>query len=97
RKKAKRARYAAEVAVPLVGRPARQFVREMTRVQTALGHAQDGAVSVQELELLAPTVDNAFALGRLQVLEEQRLTARFGIFGPVWKRASQRSRRRWLR
>lgn len=96
RKGAKRARYAAEVAQPLLGRPAEKFVREMTRVQTALGHAQDGAVSVQELDRLAPGVDNALPLGRVQVLEEQRLTAQVGRFGPVWKRAAAPKRLRWL-
>ncbi len=97
RKKAKRARYAAEVARPQCGRPATRFVKEMKRVQTALGRAQDGAVSVVELERLAPGVDNAFALGRAQVLEERRIAAQVGAFGRVWKRASGRRVRRWLR
>lgn len=97
RKKAKRARYAAEVARPRSDRSAKEFLRAMKRVQTALGHTQDGALSVVEYERLAPAVDNAFALGRAHVLEEQRIAAQVGAFDAVWKAASRRKLRRWLR
>lgn len=97
RKKAKRARYAAEAVRPSFGKPAACFARRMKRVQTVLGHAQDSTVGSAELAALAHIVPDPFALGRAQVLEDQRLAAAVAAFGPVWDKASRPALRRWLR
>jgi len=50
--KVKRARYAAELAQTLVGRPAKQFVARAKKVQDILGEHQDAAVAEGRLRAL---------------------------------------------
>ncbi len=50
--KVKRARYAAELAQTLVGRPAKQFVTRAKKVQDILGEHQDAAVAEGRLRAL---------------------------------------------
>jgi CHAD domain-containing protein len=50
RKLAKQARYAAEAAVPVMGKPVRRFARAMERVQDHLGGHQDAVVARAWLE-----------------------------------------------
>jgi CHAD domain-containing protein len=50
--KVKRARYAAELAQTLVGRPAKQFVTRAKKVQDILGEHQDAAVAEERLRAL---------------------------------------------
>ncbi|MBT2206668.1 CYTH and CHAD domain-containing protein [Actinomadura sp. NEAU-AAG7] len=68
RKAAKRARYAAEVAVPVLGVAARRVVKDAKRIQEVLGEHQDGVIAMQHLEEAARrarAVADAFALGVL--------------------------------
>lgn len=58
--KAKRVRYAAEVARPVVGKPARTVGKAMAGVQETLGIHQDSVVQRQWLSMLA---DRAFEAG----------------------------------
>ena len=88
RKAAKRARYAGEAITPALGKPARQFTREMKRVQTVLGERQDAVVARgldRELGMSAYLAgENAFTYGLLFERETQ-LAARL----------EQQAQRRW--
>ena len=46
----KRARYAADVAVPIVGKPARSFAKAASRLQDVLGELNDGVVAAAWLD-----------------------------------------------
>jgi CHAD domain-containing protein len=73
RVRAKRARYAAEVAEPLIGKRARKFVERARKFQDVAGENQDAVVAEQRLRRLArdgPGV--AFVAGRLAERQRER-------------------------
>ncbi|MEV7283968.1 CYTH and CHAD domain-containing protein [Streptomyces sp. NPDC093252] len=76
RKKAKRARYAAEAAVPALGGPAGGLVKSMKAVQSLLGDHQDSVMTREALRDLARQAhtagESAFTYGVLYGREEQR-------------------------
>jgi CHAD domain-containing protein len=76
RKAAKRMRYTAEVAVPVLGRRARKLVKAAKKVQEALGDRQDTVVTrdlCRTIGLAAFAAgENAWTYGRLHALEEAR-------------------------
>jgi CHAD domain-containing protein len=96
--KAKRARYAAELAVAAVGRPADRFVEKAKRLQDILGEHQDAVVAEERLRELLGGVRGrraGFLVGRL--LERQRarrLTAR-AEFARYWPKVKRRGRQAW--
>ena len=65
--KAKRARYAADVAVPVVGEPAKTYTKAMGALQDVLGDHHDCSVAAEWLRGALPgaTKAEAFALGLL--------------------------------
>jgi len=100
RKAAKRTRYAAEVAAPVLGKRARTFVRRITKVQSLLGDQQDTVIARQlerRLGIAAHQAgENAFSYGLFYErdacmagdYQEQALAA--------WQAASAPRFRRWL-
>ncbi|MFF3498098.1 CHAD domain-containing protein [Streptomyces sp. NPDC003247] len=76
RKKAKRTRYAAEAAVPALGEPAADLVRQMKSLQGLLGDHQDSVMTREALRDLAAEAhaagEDAFAYGLLYGREERR-------------------------
>jgi CHAD domain-containing protein len=76
RKAAKRVRYAAESARPVVGSAARDLAEAMADVQEVLGAHNDSVVIRPLLRRLAAEADaagdSAFTFGRLHALEEWR-------------------------
>ncbi|MGR7024622.1 CYTH and CHAD domain-containing protein [Geodermatophilus sp. URMC 62] len=76
RKAAKRVRYTAEVAAPLLGTPAEALVACTKQVQDVLGEAQDTVVARAVCTRLAAAATGAgedtFTYGRLHALEEWR-------------------------
>jgi len=69
--RAKRARYAAEVAEPLVGKPARRFVSQAKTFQDVAGEHQDAVVAERTLRgLVRAEPQLTFVAGRL--VERQR-------------------------
>ncbi|MCD2185787.1 CYTH and CHAD domain-containing protein [Actinomycetospora soli] len=77
RKKAKRLRYATELAQPVLGKPARRLKRRMKAVQELLGVHQDAAVTCATLLELAGEGDRRevahdFTLGVLHASEVAR-------------------------
>ncbi|TDD79326.1 CYTH and CHAD domain-containing protein [Actinomadura rubrisoli] len=68
RKAAKRARYAAELAVPVLGVAAKRVAKDAKRIQEVLGDYQDGVIAMEHLQAAgtrARAVSDAFALGVL--------------------------------
>jgi CHAD domain-containing protein len=100
RRAAKRARYAAEVASPVYGKPARRFTRRMKTVQSVLGTHQDAVIArdmIRELGVRAHLEgENAFSYGLLH--ERQTTTARESErrAAKKWKHSSRPKYRKWL-
>ncbi|AOP45864.1 CYTH and CHAD domain-containing protein [Streptomyces lydicus] len=101
RKAAKRTRYAAEVARPALGRPAKKFAKRVKRVQQLLGDHQDSVVARDALRELATQAQQAgeggFTFGLLYGREEARAAERERELPRVWKKASRRKYRAALR
>jgi CHAD domain-containing protein len=76
RKAAKRVRYMCEVAVPAVGKPAKQLRRRTEKLQKVLGDHQDAAVARPTLHCLGLEADrhgnSAFTYGVLYATEHFR-------------------------
>jgi CHAD domain-containing protein len=95
--RAKRARYAAEVAERVVGKAARRVVERAKEFQDASGEHQDAVVAEETLRRLAEGTEAqvAFAAGRLAELQhETRLLARREI-PRAWKRLDKAGRKAW--
>jgi len=96
--RAKRARYAAEAAAPVVGDKATSFARALAGVQTVLGDHQDAIVAEAWLRgsmasadpAAQATVDELIALQRAEAEQCRRR------WRPAWKRASAKTLRSWL-
>jgi len=101
RKSARRARYAAEVARPAAGKPARTFARQMKKVQTVIGDHQDTVISRQAARDLGIGAhlagENAFTYGLLYERELHRAERLQAETRRVWKRASRPRYRRWMK
>jgi len=101
RRAAKRTRYAAEVAAPVCGKPARRFAQRMKAMQTTLGTHQDAVIARNTIRELGVRVhlegENAFTFGLLHehntgaARDSERRAWR------AWKRASRPKYRRWMR
>jgi CHAD domain-containing protein len=90
RKAAKRARYTAEVVEPVLGRRAKALRREMKRVQTVLGHAQDTVITREHCRRIGLAAElageNPWTYGRLHALEEARAARAEERFQARWRR-----------
>ncbi|MFC9912290.1 CHAD domain-containing protein [Streptomyces sp. NPDC127197] len=90
RKKAKRARYAAEAAAPALGRSASLLVSSMKELQGLLGEHQDSVMSREALKELADQAhaagESSFTYGVLYGREEQRATAVEEELPGAWER-----------
>jgi CHAD domain-containing protein len=95
--RAKRARYAAEVAEPVVGKPARRVVERAREFQDVTGEHQDAVVAEQKLGALAGSGDPgiAFVAGRLAERQRARRHAARRRVGPAWKRLERAGRKAW--
>lgn len=88
RKKAKRLRYAAEAAKPVLGKRAKRLAKAAERIQESLGELQDSVVSREHLRSLAAQAEeegaSAFSFGRLHALEQQRAAEARTQFARDW-------------
>lgn len=101
RKAARRARYASEVAVAVVGRAARRSAKRAHRVQEVLGTQHDAVVRQETLRRLAHQAEldgeSTFTYGRLHALEQAAAAeAERAARTPV-RRAVRRAHRHWTR
>jgi CHAD domain-containing protein len=94
--RAKRARYATEMAAPVVGKPARRLIERAREFQDVTGAHQDAVVAEQKLrELVESDATLAFVAGRLvERQRERRRDARRKI-AQAWKRLERAGRKAW--
>ncbi|OKK19527.1 metal-binding protein [Streptomyces sp. CB00455] len=101
RKAAKRARYAAEAAVPALGKPAKHLAKAVKTVQTLLGDHQDSVVARDALRALAAQADgageSAFTWGLLHAREEALAQRYEEDLSDVWDKAASPRLRAALR
>jgi len=96
RKRAKRARYAAELGRDVFGKPAGRFAKRLTDVQDGLGELQDAVVAEERLRSLRLPNDSTFVAGVL-VCGERAARARARDRWPrLWKAAETKRYRRWF-
>ena len=90
RKAAKRVRYTAEVAAPVLGDPVGELVEEMKQLQDLLGERQDTVVTRAQARQLGVAAfaagENAWTYGRLEALEEARADRAERDFWNAWPR-----------
>jgi len=94
----KRARYAAELAEPEAGKPARRVAKSAAGLQDVLGAHQDAIVAEARLrELLARTTSAgaAFAAGRLVEGEHTRRSEARAALPKVWRKLERAAERAW--
>ncbi|WP_345655206.1 CYTH and CHAD domain-containing protein [Streptomyces tremellae] len=94
RKAAKRVRYAAQAAVPGIGRPAARFAKRVKKVQRLLGEHQDAVVAraaVRELAVQAHAAgEPSFTWGLLHADEDARARACERELPRVWREVAKR-------
>jgi CHAD domain-containing protein len=96
---AKRTRYAAEAAQPVLGSRAGKFARAVEALQELLGAHQDAVLARQVLRGLATaprTGAAAFTFGVLYAGETERIAAARARFPAAWRRAAAPAHRKWL-
>jgi CHAD domain-containing protein len=96
--KAKRARYAAELAAPAVGHAVERFVDRVKKLQDILGEHQDAAVAearLRELAKEAPGPRAGFVAGLLVERQHARRQAARAAFEDCWREVQRRGRKAW--
>ncbi len=98
--RAKRARYAAELAEQSIGKPASQFIRQVKNFQGLLGSHQDAVMTEHRLrELLqsSKSVKAGFSVG--QIVERLRMRRHHvrNQFSACWKKVRKRGKDAWGR
>lgn len=100
RKAAKRARYAADAAVPTIGADAAAFAARVKDLQSILGEHHDSVVSRDLLRTLALGAyragENTFTYGRLHAFEEGVAAEEERQYARAWRAASRKKLRRWF-
>jgi CHAD domain-containing protein len=99
RKSAKRARYAAESAVLVSGKPATRLAERMEALQNVLGEHQDSVAAQSLLLQLAMAAqvsgENGFTFGLLYAQERARADDARRAYEPALRKASTTRARRW--
>ncbi len=96
--KVKRARYAAELARPSVGKPAVRFLRESKAFQELLGEHNDAVVTEQRLRMLLRHAQGglvAVSLGRLLERQSERRRKARAALPEAWGRLEKRGKKAW--
>lgn len=97
---AKRARYAAEVCVPVIGIPAEAFAAQLGRVTEELGLQQDAAVAGEVVLRAAQSpriaTSTGFVLGRLLGEARAEIARSRRGFPELWASATAPSYRAWF-
>jgi CHAD domain-containing protein len=96
--KAKRARYAAELAQSTARKGAAKFIRSVKVLQDDLGKHQDAVVGEQRVRALFAESKGqraAFAAGRLVERQRQRRENVRASFRSIWKKVDKRGKKVW--
>ncbi|MBO2449088.1 CYTH and CHAD domain-containing protein [Actinomadura barringtoniae] len=91
RKSAKKARYAAELAVPVLGQAAKDVAKNAKRVQEVLGDYQDGVIAMDHLRDAATRVterSEAFTIGVLYGVERCEALRSISKLEATWEETS---------
>ena len=96
--RAKRCRYAAEVAAVAVGKPARRLASAVAELQEVLGEHQDAVVAQAWLRSVAPELSPTEALVAGQLVAGQRAVADASrrTWRDAWDRADRPKLRAWM-
>ncbi len=101
RKAAKQLRYAAEVAVPAIGRPADRTRRRARAITKVLGEHQDTVVTrpmLRDLGVRAHLAgENGFTFGLLHGQEQAKAAETEQRFREIWPKVTTKKARAWLR
>jgi CHAD domain-containing protein len=90
----KRARYAADLAAPELGRRGERFVQIAKQMQDVLGDHQDAVFAEERIRTwVASDPAGAFAAGRLVQLERDRKAAARAAWPAVWRQLDAAARR----
>jgi CHAD domain-containing protein len=92
---AKRVRYAAEAAEPVVGKIATQFAEAAAALQDVLGDHQD-SVTAQRWLRGAGQDQRAFVAGELSAIEREAAARDRAEWQKVWKKLNRKRLRRWM-
>jgi CHAD domain-containing protein len=97
---AKRARYAAEVCVPVIGIPAEAFASQLSRITEELGQQQDATVAGEIVLRAAQSpriaTSTGFVLGRLLGESRAEIARSRRSFPDLWTSATAPSYRAWF-
>ena len=96
--KTKRARYAAELAEPMVGKAATRFIKNACTVQDVLGMHQDAIqaeVHVREFLKQSTSVRAAFVAGRMVERQRERRERARKNMQTLWKGLLKRGEKAW--
>jgi CHAD domain-containing protein len=100
RKAGKRLRYAAEIAGPAVGKPAKRLKRRAKTVHKLLGDHQDAVVARPVIRELAAQAHldggNGFTFGILHRLETNRADQAEQDLPHAWKKLRKPKNTKWL-
>ncbi|MGH3876411.1 MAG: CHAD domain-containing protein [Actinophytocola sp.] len=101
RKAAKRIRYAAEVAVPAVGKPADRTRKRARKVTKILGDHQDSVVVRPVVRAVGAQAhaagENGFTFGLLHERQRMRADEAADRFDGAWDRLEAKKHRQWLK
>lgn len=92
---AKRVRYAAEAAQPIVGKAATRNAEAAAALQDVLGDHQD-SVTAQQWLREAGRGPRAFVAGELTALERETAARDRAAWHNVWKKLDRKRLRRWM-
>ena len=99
RKKAKRFRYAAESARPVLGARAKALAVAAKQVQQALGEHQDSVIARRRLREYGAKAhidgENGFSFGRMHALEQHHADEQEREFNAAWEALRHKKRHRW--
>lgn len=99
RKKAKRFRYAAESARPVLGARAKALAGAAKQVQQALGEHQDSVIARERLREYGAKAyvdgENGFSFGRMHALEQQHAEEQEREFNTAWDALRHKKRHSW--
>ena len=92
--KVKRARYAAELAQPMIGRRAERFIDKAKKLQDILGEHQDAVVADEYVRRMTQRTPAAQALAR-QLIKQQRNRRKEALatFSKKWPKLKRRGRK----
>lgn len=97
--RAKRARYAAEAASDVIGKPARRFARRAAQIQEVLGNHQDAVVAagwLRDAAVVSDDVGAAYVAGVLAGQELQIARSLRDDWEDAWQRMNRKKVTGWL-